>query len=247
MKKIVLASVIFFILLIAASTPLVNASEDQKRPKGLEDKGPLTKITFIHYKKGAVKPSAAAKPKTISCYDFLANGAKWKTTEDYLINPTNDDGMSDAFVLDAVTKGTDEWSHQVAFPIFGNAVKDNDAAYSETLDDKNVVAFGDYPDSNVIAITSVWGYFYGSPKTRQLVEWDMLFNTKFSWGDGGDNSALMDLQNIATHELGHSAGMDDLYTSSCTLETMYGYSTEGEISKRDLYTGDIKGIQELYR
>jgi len=56
----------------------------------------------------------------------------------------------------------------------------------------------------------------------------------------------MDTQNIATHELGHAAGMGDLYETTAALETMYGYSTEGETSKRDLYFGDIAGIQNLY-
>ena len=54
----------------------------------------------------------------------------------------------------------------------------------------------------------------------------------------------MDLQNIATHEFGHAAGLDDYY--QCDLETMYGYSYYGDIEKRDLYDGDIAGIQKLY-
>jgi len=40
--------------------------------------------------------------------------------------------------------------------------------------------------------------------------------------------------------------MDDLYETSCMAETMYGYSSEGEVSKRDLNAGDITGIQKLY-
>ena len=56
----------------------------------------------------------------------------------------------------------------------------------------------------------------------------------------------MDLQNIATHELGHSAGMGDLYSGSCSTQTMFGYSGYGEIIKRDLATGDIQGIRKLY-
>ena len=55
----------------------------------------------------------------------------------------------------------------------------------------------------------------------------------------------MDFDNIATHELGHSVGMADLY-NTCTDETMYGYSTAGEIKKRDLNIGDINGINSLY-
>lgn len=73
-----------------------------------------------------------------------------------------------------------------------------------------------------------------------------MFDTDFTWGDATTNPAVMDLQNIATHELGHGVGLGDLYDTVCIDETMYGYSTEGETSKRDLNAGDIVGIQELY-
>jgi predicted Zn-dependent protease len=54
----------------------------------------------------------------------------------------------------------------------------------------------------------------------------------------------MDLQNIATHEIGYGIGLADIY--DCDLETMYGYSGEGDIVKRDLYDGDITELQKLY-
>ena len=56
----------------------------------------------------------------------------------------------------------------------------------------------------------------------------------------------MDLQNILTHELGHCAGMGDLYQTDAIEETMFGYSDEGETYKRDLYKGDIAGVTNLY-
>ena len=209
------------------------------------DKGPLTKVTFIHYKNGDAKPAGPAKSKPINCYGFLASGAKWKIIEPYFVNPENS-GLDGSFVGSAVNAAVAEWETHGG-NIFGVGSIDDTAAYNDSLDGKNTASFGLYSDPNVIAITSVWGYFGGSPKSRALVEWDMLFNTHFTFGDATPpNSALMDLQNIATHEMGHSAGMDDLYNTACYSETMYGYSTEGETSKRDLYTGDIAGIKKLY-
>jgi len=242
--KILLASLIIISLVaVAEISALAKSSNDI--PKGLEDKGPLTKITFIHYKDGQIKPAGAGKTKTAQCYGFLANGAKWKTIESYYINPSGSN-LPFSFVESAVNAGVAEWEKHGG-EIFGSANLDSNAIYDDSkVDGNNVAAFGSYLDSRVIAVTNVWGYFYGPPKTRQLVEWDILFNTYFAWGDGKTNPSLMDLQNIATHELGHSAGMDDLYNTSCNLETMYGYSTEGEIIKRDLYKGDIAGIQVLY-
>ena len=76
----------------------------------------------------------------------------------------------------------------------------------------------------------------------------MLMNDDYVWGDSSvDGSAVMDLQNIFTHELGHWAGMGDLYEAGAVEETMYGYSGAGETKKRDLYYGDIDGITKMYR
>ena len=55
----------------------------------------------------------------------------------------------------------------------------------------------------------------------------------------GEERRLMDLRTSGV-------GLVDLYNQKTTDETMYGYSTEGETTKRDLYTGDIAGIQFLY-
>jgi hypothetical protein len=63
--------------------------------------------------------------------------------------------------------------------------------------------------------------------------------------DSGE-AGKMDFENIATHELGHSVGLGDLYTDACSEQTMYGYADNGETKKRTLEAGDIKGVQELY-
>ena len=104
----------------------------------------------------------------------------------------------------------------------------------------NAIDFGDYSDDKVIAVTSVWY----TPKGRQIVEFDIRFNTRFSWGDA--ESDKMDLQNIATHELGHSIGLADIYSTACSAVTMYGYSDYGEIQKRTLEQPDITGLQKMY-
>jgi hypothetical protein len=68
----------------------------------------------------------------------------------------------------------------------------------------------------------------------------------FSWSDSGDPSA-MDFEAIATHELGHAVGLDDLYEAACSEESMYGYAQNGETKKRTLEAGDKFGVKELYR
>ena len=215
-------------------------------PPGLTDRGPLTKLTFIHYRRGSAKPVNQSNAKSGVCYGFLAKGAKWKTTENYLVNATAS-GLTDGTVVAALTAGVDEWERYGGSAIFGTGVASVTATINDNIaDGQNVVVFSPVSDPRTIAVTTVWGYFGGPPQTRELVEWDMRFNTIYAWGDATTNNLLMDVQNIATHELGHSAGLADLYLSTCGTQTMYGYSTEGETIKRDLNAGDILGIQTLY-
>ena len=102
--------------------------------------------------------------------------------------------------------------------------------------------FGDYSQSGVIAVASIWINRF----TRQIVECDILFDTDFTWGNAEFDPTVMDLQNIATHELGHALNLADIYDSTKSYLTMYGYSNNGDIEKRTLAAGDIAGIQKIY-
>ncbi len=130
--------------------------------------------------------------------------------------------------------------------IFGGEVAGTvDGADTSSTDRKNEVLFGNIDTPGAIAVAIVWGVFRGPPSGRGLVEWDMVFDdVDFGWSLSGEAGA-MDFDNIATHEIGHAAGMghpDD----SCTEETMYRYADLGETQKRDLNAGDIAGIDSLY-
>ncbi len=113
------------------------------------------------------------------------------------------------------------------------------------LNGKNEAYFAALSDNNTIAVTYVWGIFSGPVAKRQLVEWDQVYNTYYSWSDKGE-AGKMDFEDIATHELGHAFGMNDLYNKACNQQTMYGYASFGEIIKRTLENGDINGISILY-
>ena len=183
-----------------------------------------------------------------SCYGFISKGAKWRDTPvDLVIDPDNLDGLTQGFIVGAMEAGANEWDNHTGADIYGSYSIDHGATWDDTYrDGRNEIVFGDYPQSGVIGVTIIWGYFIGKPSSREIVEFDILFDTDFTWGDATLGSNVMDLQNIAVHELGHGFGLGDLYTSACIDETMYGYSDYGETKKRDLAAGDIVGIQELY-
>ncbi len=211
-------------------------------------------IAFLHPRDNAAKPDnpgggrGGGSTTTSSCFTLIAKGARWKGVEDYMVDPTNLMGMSDDYVNQQIDTAASAWNNQLSGDVFGSRIANAvDGPDRDAPDDKNEVMFRVIEDPGVIAVTITWGVFSGAPRFRELVEWDQVYDDRdFVWGDADANINVMDLLNIAVHEVGHAAGLShpDL---TCTDETMYAYATEGETKKRDLNDGDIAGIQELYQ
>lgn len=235
-------AILLFIVAVSA-TMIIPMSDTGKANSQAQEHSPvfndedIGRIDFIHYAKptGAVKP-----PKTTTCYKLM--GVSWKSLPvSYVINTTTEENHGATFVETAIKDGAEAWDTASSKELFNDAYTiDTHAEYGQ-FDGKNVIQFSNYDDSNVIAVTSVWYY----RPTRGIVEFDMLFNEYYSWGDA-DEGYYMDVQNIATHEMGHAVGLADLYTNSCGEVTMFGYSGYNETKKRDLEPQDITGLQKIY-
>ncbi|MEM7826797.1 MAG: matrixin family metalloprotease [Candidatus Aenigmatarchaeota archaeon] len=257
---------VLFLAVAASAAIVIPLADKAKESAGVAvDKSPtinndwvlnphgLEKIEFIHYKKGYGKPEAAKAPKAPSCYKFLTGKVKWKTLPvNYVINPTNPQSLSESFVCSAVITSAETWDANTSKELFQNydiCPINYEATYG-VRDYQNAITFGDYPTEGVIAVTTVWY----NPATKAIVEFDMMFDTDWRWGDADttpttdpeDPTAVMDLQNIATHELGHGIGLADVYDSACSAITMYGYSDYEETQKRTLEQPDVTGLQTLY-
>ena len=242
MKKLGLG-ILFVVVLLGLSgvaTAISNQGAEKSKAPDLE------KIEFIHYKKGFAKPETAKVPKAPTCYKFLTpTKVKWTTLPvSYVINPTNPQNLSADFVTNAVSTSSETWDAVTGKELMNNTYTINyDATYG-VQNYKNEIAFGNYPTTGVIAVTTVWY----NPATKAIVEFDMMFDTDWVWGDttNPETPDVMDLQNIATHELGHGVGLADVYETACNVVTMYGYSDYGETQKRTLEQPDITGLQILY-
>ena len=234
MKKILALLIIAIILM---SIPLVAAANT---------KPSLSKVVFIHRRDDFAKPPWAGKPSDgeNDYYEFLGKGVKWKELSiDYVI-----DQELKSFV-EAISAGAEEWDEHTSAELFGSYTVIYDASFDlDSPDGRNELLFDDWLDEEdrVIAVCVVWGYFRGPPKSREIIEFDIMFDIDFTWGDATSNPEVMDLQNIATHEFGHGVGLADLYADECSEQTMYGYADYGETKKRTLESGDIAGIQALY-
>ncbi len=182
------------------------------------------------------------------CYGFM--GAKWTTTENYIINPTNKWGLDKTQVSSHFVGDISTWETNVISGknLIGTGTTTTKKLVADTRrpDGKNEVYFGNIKERGAIAITIVWATRFDVNNLGQIVEWDHVYDQiDFGWSLTGA-ADKMDFDNIATHELGHTLGMDDLYDLVCSAQTMYGYADYGEIIKRTLETGDINGINLLY-
>lgn len=247
MKKLLpfLIVAMFLSAITVSASMLIPANDKAKENAKAPDNSPvingnweLERIDFIHYAK---PPNPVKPPQAEKCYKLL--GVKWKSLPvSYVINPTNPQNLSEEFVTSAILTSAETWDAATSTELFNNAYTVNYSAQYGVQNFQNAIALGDYPDNNVIAVTSVWY----TPVGRQIVEFDILFNTRFAWGDATVDTSKMDLQNIATHELGHGVGLDDIYSTTCSEVTMYGYSDYGETKKRTLEQPDITGLQKMY-
>jgi hypothetical protein len=220
------------------------------------DKGKVVEgYAIITYRKGFVKPPWAGAPggpddeDTSDCYTFLARGAKWKTVEPYMIDPTNIRGLDESSIRTIIAKSIGKWESAAGVDILGDEDLEGivDRANIGNLNEANEVIFGNVAYEGAIAVAIIWGVFGGPPPFRELVEWDQIYDqVDFDWSTDG-TSNKMDFENIATHELGHSVGMGDLYDDKSSEQTMYGYAVNGETKKQTLEAGDINGIYQLYK
>jgi hypothetical protein len=237
--KIILCG--FVVLLLVCAVPVAaypaesgGNTDNGNKPTILVEYGTgkdvgLVKVTHIHYAKSEAK---GKPPKSTTCYSLA--GWKWSGPVTYTVQPDKPN------LISAIASADSVWDYETSRDLF--TYPSGGTFPWGVRDYTNSVSFGDYPSSGVIAVTTTWYNRF----TKNAVESDILFDTDFTWGDAISDSSVMDLQNIATHEIGHTLGLNDLYTASCSPVTMYGYSWNGDTTKRTLDSPDITGLQKVY-
>ncbi len=186
---------------------------------------------------------------TSTCYSYITSGAKWRSEEPWGVSTVNAPVAGVTGILQTAVSQWEDADSPANYIMgeFDSSMIVDANSIGVSMNDKNEVAFGDITDEGVIAATWVWRTTAGPPSQRYIAEWDQLYDVvSFNWSSvsTGDPDS-MDFANIATHEIGHAVGMGHP-SSTCNLETMYAYASNGEIIKRDLHDGDIVGVNRLY-
>lgn len=101
---------------------------------------------------------------------------------------------------------------------------------------------GGVDNSNTIAVNTYWYQCADG----HLTDSDIIMNGEdYTWSCSGE-AGKMDVQNVATHESGHSLSLYDLYGGVDTEKTMYGIIANGETKKQTLEQDDRDGVAYLY-
>jgi hypothetical protein len=85
----------------------------------------------------------------------------------------------------------------------------------------------------------------GKVTRREIVGWVTIFDSRRPWATDGDRNAY-DIENVATHEWGHVAGLDHVSAPEDRCLTMYFQTSRGETEQRTLGWGDKRGLDKLY-
>ena len=178
-------------------------------------------------------------PGTDTYDEFQYTGIHWPsgTTVTYSVNTKG----APVGALQAVKAAFETWDAAVSIELFNdNVATASNKAVGNRYDGANVISWGRLKPG-IIAQTTTW---YN--RANQIVEVGMVFNTYYRWSIGPVNNAF-DVQNIATHEAGHTLMLLDLYDIAASQLTMYGYGDYGQTYAQTLGTGDTSGINYIYR
>ncbi|MFC2068541.1 matrixin family metalloprotease [Chloroflexota bacterium] len=245
MKKVIITLLIIAILVLTLPTAIL-AAEPLKKPITPPQ---LKEITFVHYAKPdkPPKPDKPGKPDEPeppapdnSAYELL--GISLPDTATFYVNSSGAPVES----VNEIIQSFETWDIETGAELFSYAGQTS--IYGLNDDGQNTVSWVRVAPRSTIALTRLWY----NPATNEIVEFDIVFNAFLKWDVDPDDegpiklSKAFDVENIATHEVGHVVGLGDLYEEQYRELTMYGYGQTVETMKISLEEGDVEGAQYLY-
>ena len=207
----------------------------------------LIDVHAIHATRGAARPGGGANCTNAGAATGSYALTGWKVagpTTSTFNTTTLPGNLSLGATVSAIQSAYSAWSQGTPAPSI-NVATSTSSSTKPTANHSYETMFGK-AGGQTLAVTYTWRWSDGS------IESDTLFNTSFTWanlgaeGDGCYENAgnVYDVGNIATHEFGHTYGLD--HPSGARFETMYAYGYSGETLKRSPASGDVNGANAVY-
>jgi hypothetical protein len=161
---------------------------------------------------------------------FSGAAASFRRAVSHIINAYNDCGRSDSVGATANYMGSTASSPDIS-----------DRVACQSRDGRNEMGFKRLP-SNYLAYSCRW---WGGGK---YVEGDTVYNTYYKWYASKPSSCSWrwSIENVATHEVGHTFGLSHVSESShpkLTMSPTIYPCTNGDAT---LGLGDLRGLEALY-
>jgi hypothetical protein len=254
MQKTVIAAIASVFMMLISFTPVFASPAPGNPGKGHPE---FDRFVFVHYADSFAK-KAGGGSQAPQLYSY--SGYHWnRGNVPYSIN-LNNSRPSQSNAVNGIKASFKTWEDDTASTIVFVYSGTTGAAPGLNVnqpDYQNVVGWADlsnYPDA--IGVTIVWA----TRGNKVIVDADTALNisAQFAWTQVSTTSDPdmvtlpptgsydVDIQNIMTHEAGHWLQLNDLYSAQASEQTMYGYSSDGELKKRTLEGGDIAGLAKIY-
>ncbi len=181
-------------------------------------------------------------PSSYYMYEYYGAGFEW--TGIYYTDCSDIDYYLTTYQLPEELEEED-WESAIdsGFTAWNNA-GDTDIDFDNAGTRYSLAIENDYNEIGWIDLDwSVVGVCILRPEeSNEKTEFDICLNIDHTWCIGSEFNEY-DVQNCITHEAGHAIGLDDLYLSPSSSNTMYGIIAPAETKKRTLTSGDENGAQ----
>jgi hypothetical protein len=227
MRRLVV--VLFGVVALALPLTSAAAAASSGAPSGFE------KVVFVDY-----AAQAAAQPTaTASSTDFhlLGGHPSWAASSvDYSVDASGCTNAGCSGATAAVDAAFNAW--EVSGITFTDGTADaNPCGGTDSVTWAPIDGPG-----GTLASTAVCR----NTATKEIVGFQTVFDSGDLWSASGGDASHFDIQATATHEEGHTLGLDHVHSPFDARLTMYPFITPGDVGFQTLGCGELLGVNALY-